>query len=69
MNLINDNNIPFRHECGISKPAAGIRNADRNGIVSSVCLHFVLLATKAELDQGSSKELTAMILYDMLPGA
>ena len=78
----------------MSKPTSGIRETDRDGIVSSICLHFVVLATKAELDQlvdglnalgvlslvknnpilgrqlfvqGSPKELTAMILYDMLP--
>lgn len=39
-----------KYECGISKPTATIQDADREGIISSLCLHFVVLATKAELD-------------------
>lgn len=39
-----------RYDCGISKPTASIQDADREGIISSLCLHFVLLTSKAELD-------------------
>lgn len=42
--------VPCRYECGISKPSASIPDADKEGVISSLCLHFVVLATKAELD-------------------
>lgn len=39
-----------RYECGISKPTVNIRDIEREGIISSLCLHFVVLSAKAELD-------------------
>ena len=39
-----------RYECGITKPTASIQDSDREGIISSLCLHYVVLASKAELD-------------------
>ena len=39
-----------RYECGISKPTGCIQNADREDIISSLWLHFVVLTAKAELD-------------------
>ena len=39
--------ILCRYECGISKPTLSIKDED---IISALCLHFVVLSIKAELD-------------------
>ena len=41
-----------RYECGITKPTASIQDSDREGVISSLCLHYVVLASKAELEEG-----------------
>ena len=50
MTLWNDYTCICRYECGISKPTVNIRDIERSSIVSSLCLHFVILSVKAELD-------------------
>ncbi len=40
-----------RFECGVCQPTAKIQDRDRKDIISSLCLKFVILAVKAELDQ------------------
>lgn len=40
-----------RHECGVSKATQSIQDSDKESVISSLCLHFVLLASKAELDE------------------
>ena len=40
-----------RYNCGISQSAQQIRANDQTVIISAMCLHYTVLAIKAELDQ------------------
>ena len=60
----------YRYECGISKPTVNIRDVEREGIISSLCLHFVILSAKAELDEmvNGLKSLEILTLVRSNPG-
>ena len=38
-------------ECGFVKPISGIRLYDKDSLVRTLCLHHMILKSKAELDQ------------------
>lgn len=40
----------YRYTCGVGKPSKSIRTEDRETVIKSFCLHFVILSVKAELD-------------------
>lgn len=41
----------FRFTCGVTQPTYGMKLEDKHAIVSSLCRHFTIYATAAELDQ------------------
>jgi hypothetical protein len=39
------------NDCGFVKPFTGVKIEDKADIVQSICLHHVILRSKAEIDQ------------------
>lgn len=42
--------LNIRYDCGVSKAVHSIAESEKDDIISSLCLHFVILTSKAELD-------------------
>ena len=49
--MVGDLIIVYRFDCGICQPTDRIEEENRQDIISSMCLHYVILLAKAELDQ------------------
>lgn len=49
--LLNEDDFNFRFHCGYTKPTTIVSLADREELVRSVWLHFVLFQPHAELQQ------------------
>lgn len=49
--LLNSEDLSFRFECGVNKPANLYKLSDKNTIVKLMTLRLVILTRKAELDQ------------------
>ena len=49
--VLNSDDLAFRFECGVSKPANLYKLNDKSTIVKLMTLRLVVLTRKAELDQ------------------
>ena len=49
--LICSSDYEFVLECGVTKPAVMMHLADKEKIISAVCLHYAVLGSLAELEQ------------------
>lgn len=49
--VLSSDDLSFRFECGISKPSTAYHIDDIPTILRLICLHFIILQRKAEIDQ------------------
>ena len=49
--MVRSSDYEFFVECGITKPVVKMNPADKETLVSAVCLHYAILGSLAELEQ------------------
>lgn len=52
--LIGSDEYDFRFSCGVTQPSVKLKLKDRDKIISSLCLHFTVLAELEQLHHGLS---------------
>ena len=49
--MLDSEEFEFRFECGVCQPSASLALSDRENIIFSIVLHYVIYSCKGELDQ------------------